>query len=131
MRHCINCSKDLTSRKQIKYCSNICQQEYEYKLYIESWKKGNENGLSGTGISGYIRKYLFRKHKDKCSICGWSEKNIRTDLIPLEVEHIDGDFRNNKEENLTLLCPNCHSLTATYGNLNKGKGRRTFKKREK
>jgi Zn finger protein HypA/HybF involved in hydrogenase expression len=27
------------------------------------------------------------------------------------------------EENLILLCPNCHSLTATYGALNKGRGR--------
>ena len=30
--------------------------------------------------------------------------------------HIDG---NNEESNLQLLCPNCHSLTPTFGALNK------------
>ncbi len=33
-----------------------------------------------------------------------------------------GDYTNNKEENLSLLCPNCHSLTDNYrarGNNNK------------
>jgi 5-methylcytosine-specific restriction endonuclease McrA len=30
---------------------------------------------------------------------------------------------NHNEKNLNLLCPNCHSLTPTYGSLNKGNGR--------
>lgn len=46
--------------------------------------------------------------------------------MPLEVEHIDGDSTNNKEYNLTLLCPNCHSLTKTYRGLNKGNGTRNI-----
>lgn len=36
---------------------------------------------------------------------------------------IDGDFRNCSEENLTVLCPNCHSLTPTFMSLNRGNGR--------
>jgi predicted HNH restriction endonuclease len=43
--------------------------------------------------------------------------------IPLEVEHIDGNYMNSKEENLTLLCPNCHSLTSTAKGANRGNGR--------
>ena len=38
-------------------------------------------------------------------------------------QHIDGNSKNNKEENLTLLCPNCHSLTKTYKGANRGNGR--------
>ncbi|MCX5013731.1 HNH endonuclease [Streptomyces sp. NBC_00555] len=34
--------------------------------------------------------------------------------LPLEVDHIDGDWRNNLPENLRLLCPNCHSTTDSY-----------------
>lgn len=49
-------------------------------------------------------------------------------LFPLEVEHIDGNFENNSEENLTLLCPNCYSLTPTYKGANKGNGRKERKK---
>ncbi len=43
--------------------------------------------------------------------------------MPVEVEHIDGDWRNNRLENLILLCPNCHALTPTFRGLNRGKGR--------
>lgn len=30
---------------------------------------------------------------------------------------------NNKEENLQLLCPNCHSLTENFGSSNKNSSR--------
>lgn len=48
--------------------------------------------------------------------------------IPLEIEHIDGNYLNNSESNLILLCPNCHSLTATYKGANRGNGRKARKK---
>lgn len=44
--------------------------------------------------------------------------NKFTNIIPLEVEHMDGNYKNNEENNLILLCPNCHSLTATYKGAN-------------
>lgn len=36
--------------------------------------------------------------------------------LTLHIDHIDGDFLNNLEENLRFLCPNCHAQTATFGN---------------
>ena len=71
-----------------------------------------------------IRNYLFKKYNNSCAICGWNTVNNFTGKIPLEVEHIDGNYKNNRPENLTLLCPNCHSLTATYRGANKGNGRK-------
>ena len=46
-----------------------------------------------------------------------------------QIEHIDGNYKNNAEDNLILLCPNCHSLTSTYkgANLNHGRiGRKKY-----
>ncbi|WP_098898792.1 HNH endonuclease signature motif containing protein [Streptomyces sp. st77] len=40
--------------------------------------------------------------------------------LPLEVDHIDGNWRNNQQQNLRLLCPNCHSTTDMY----RGRGKR-------
>lgn len=119
---CLNCGKEISARK--KYCDHHCQQEYLHKLWIENWKAGKETGISGAyQISDHIRRFLFEKYNGECCKCHWHEVNPYTGNIPLEVEHIDGDFRNNSEENLLLLCPNCHSLTATYKGANKGYGR--------
>lgn len=40
--------------------------------------------------------------------------------IPLEIDHRNGDRRDNRLENLRLLCPNCHAMTVTYRGKNKG-----------
>lgn len=125
---CKNCNKEInTKNKNRKYCSIKCQHEFERKEWERKWLDGEINGFYETdhwgNIPDRIRNYLFRINNNKCSKCGWSERNLFTNLIPLEVEHIDGDYRNNRPENLTLLCPNCHSLTKTYRGANKGSGR--------
>ena len=118
---CLNCGKTLSGeRKNKKYCSNKCQNEHKSKKYIELWKSGDVKGVSSKyGISRYIRNYLFQKYNSKCQLCGWGETNKKTGCVPLEIHHIDGDYTNNKEENLQLLCPNCHSLTENYKRANK------------
>lgn len=120
--YCLNCGKELhhTGRSYHKFCDNKCQMEYKYEQFIESWKQGDENGIVGAcSTSVHIRKYMFKKYNNKCSICGWGEQNPYTHTIPLELHHIDGDCLNNKESNLQLLCPNCHSLTENFGSRNK------------
>ena len=125
--NCLNCGKEIPSRN--KYCNNKCQAEYQHKQWIQRWKNGEESGLIGQyQISYHIRKYLKDKYNNKCARCGWGEINPYTGSIPLEVEHIDGNYLNNQEDNLILLCPNCHSLTATYKGANKGNGRKERKK---
>ena len=46
---------------------------------------------------------------NKCHNTIWLEQPI-----PLELHHIDGNHDNNLDENLELLCPNCHALTDNY-----------------
>ncbi len=122
MNYCLNCGKKISSKK--KYCNNTCQHEFRHKERIAQWKRGEQSGLRGQyQISLHIRRYLEDKYGNKCARCGWHEVNPYTNKIPLEIDHIDGDYLNNKEENLILLCPNCHSLTSTYKGSNRGHSR--------
>ena len=123
-RYCENCGKELNPSAK-RFCSVECDNEHRYKDYIKRWKLGLEDGMSGVlQISKHIRRYIFKKYGSKCARCGWCEINPTSGKIPLEIEHIDGNYKNNTEENLILLCPNCHSLTPTYKALNKGHGRK-------
>lgn len=61
-----------------------------------------------------IKSRLIKELGHKCRRCNntkWNDKNI-----PLELEHINGNNRDNSKENLSLLCPNCHAQTPTYRN---------------
>ena len=40
--------------------------------------------------------------------------------IPLELHHVNGECRDNRLQNLKLLCPNCHALTENYRGKNIG-----------
>ncbi|GHG02805.1 HNH endonuclease signature motif containing protein [Streptomyces hydrogenans] len=58
--------------------------------------------------------------RKQCARCG-NEGVWRGRPLRLEIDHIDGDWRDNRIENLRFLCPNCHSATDNYRG--RGKGR--------
>lgn len=124
-RFCERCGKEIKHGRYSRFCSSECFQKYMKEKRVNEWKK-NPELFSKEEIPSFIRKYLFEKYDGKCSNpeCGWHEVNPYTGEVPLEVHHIDGDCTNNKEENLVLLCPNCHSLTNNHGSLNRGNSRR-------
>jgi endogenous inhibitor of DNA gyrase (YacG/DUF329 family) len=119
---CHSCEIALKKRHQYKFCSNQCQSDGRYRIFVEDWLSGKRKVIT-KNISGHIKRYLLEKNGEKCSLCGWHEKHPSTGRVPLEVDHLDGNADNNYVENVRILCPNCHALTPLFRNLNKGNGR--------
>lgn len=131
--HCGQCGADfIPHHKQQRYCTTRCAGLAQSSSIVEQWLAGTLDGHSGGGaLRPTIRRYLIEQANHKCSQCGWGEINPTTGKSPLNVDHIDGNSLNNHPDNLRVLCPNCHSLTPTYGALNIGNGRDSLRKEKR
>lgn len=75
--------------------------------------------LLKSGSRSSIKRRLLNEGilKPECSRCGiskWREKRLS-----VQIDHINGVNNDYRLENLRMLCPNCHSLTETYGSRNR------------
>jgi hypothetical protein len=62
--------------------------------------------------STFIREKLVKIRGRVCESCRNTEWLGKP--IALELHHVDGDRANALEDNLKLLCPNCHAQTPNY-----------------
>lgn len=113
-KFCENCGDKLINKysKNTLYCSMKCGVEKRRKILFEKIER-NE-----TVSSDALRRYLMKKHSEKCSICGWGERNPVSETVCLDMHHIDGDHKNNRLSNVELICPNCHAITENYKRVN-------------
>lgn len=79
----------------------------------QGWSIGRQHkDLEEYTTPARVKVHVADTHGYKCKECGINE--WRGKEITLELEHIDGDRFNNNPSNVCLLCPNCHSQTATW-----------------
>jgi predicted RNA-binding Zn-ribbon protein involved in translation (DUF1610 family) len=48
-----------------------------------------------------------------CETCGNTGEWLGRP-ITLQIDHIGGDWHDNRQKNLRYLCPNCHAVTDTW-----------------
>lgn len=93
----------------------------------QAWNKGlkgignprislSEVLIKDSNFQSYKLKQRLFKEKIKeprCEECGWAQIS-KDGHLPLELDHINGNRKDNRLKNLRILCPNCHSLKSTH-----------------
>lgn len=124
---CLHCKvhyKPLKNAKGI-YCSVKCQAQLKQKTVIDAWLSGIHPGYTGKTLQlcNAARTWLHQTRGTACSQCGWDQRHPDDGSVLTEIDHIDGDAKNCRPDNLRILCPNCHSMTSTFRARNKSSSR--------
>lgn len=95
---------------------NIARLNLDHSHFTNSlWSKGERlKDWADYKKPKHLKKNLIKEKGYKCEICNldsWLNKHL-----VLELDHIDGNNKNNSFSNIRLLCPNCHSQTPTWRN---------------
>jgi hypothetical protein len=99
--------KSLKRSKSKKFfCTKSCQTKWRNVQYIQekhpNWKGGR-----------YAYRSVLSRYKIKpqCRLCHTVDERV------LAVHHIDENRKNNRVENLSWLCHNCHHLVHRYADV--------------
>lgn len=67
---------------------------------------------------GHLRRRLVNAglKEERCEECGLDE--WRGQPLRVTLHHVNGDPYDNRLENISFLCPNCHSQTPNFGGRN-------------
>lgn len=119
---CEYCGKEyyLYEEHRGHYCSHECYIKAKKENLIKNWKEGRHNGCDKRyKLTPTVRSYIIESRGSCCEKCGFSGTNPYTGKSILQIHHKDGNASNTSENNLEVLCPNCHAMTENFGSRNK------------
>lgn len=125
------CAKCGNMRTPSRLTDDLCSKCHRIQGRIQQWLTGD---LSVTYIGRFkepakwVKRHLIETRGDKCEVCKISIRRADGTSV-IQMNHIDGDYLNNRIENLELLCPNHHAVTETWGSRNQSMGRRKIAQR--
>ena len=131
---CKSCAKkhywenELVSPPEDRPICPICNKRQRKRVY----KYGSRHGFkkmcavcagdeNGPGAHRLRRKRLIPKDMT-CPRCGFIAIHERQ----LQIDHINGDRRNNREDNLEVMCANCHTLKTALRRDNLPRSKRLY-----
>lgn len=111
-----SCSGD--TAKMLKRKLESCGLEAPEQIRVSIKRTDEEIFIKDSPVTQKILrkryKQITRKEDYKCSICGqepiWNGKELT-----LTLDHINGDNRDDRLENLRWVCPNCDRQLDTFG----------------
>jgi 5-methylcytosine-specific restriction endonuclease McrA len=91
---------------------NSLSDDSKYKMSLSNKGKYSYDFSQNSKYTKGTKLKLIEERGHQCEIC-------KNDVwlgnpITIEIDHIDGDRKNNTRENLRLVCPNCHAQSPTW-----------------
>lgn len=106
-RKCVVCNEPVNWRGN--HYHKKCWYRYNSGINNHNWIGGSNGTYSRLAWIVYLKQYI------KCAFCG-TEKNIH-------IHHKDENNKNNKTNNLMLLCSACHLSLHAKNKKRTGNGR--------